>query len=139
LYSLGADNSLTETGEIVGHRGGVTAVAFSPDGTKMAAGDSNREVCLWDVGSRTALVQGTWVYHSTTITSVVWAPSGKYIASGSLDGHIYIWTVPADGEKVGIIIIVGMSNGVGCIELSEPWLIIFLDCFSAGHYGQAGL
>lgn len=96
LYALAAGGVLSEAGEIAGHRGALTSVAFSPDGSLLAAGDKNREICVWTVASREALVQGSWVFHATTVTSVAWSPSGKYVASGSLDEHIYLWEVPAE-------------------------------------------
>lgn len=87
------NNTLQETGEIVGHLGALTSVAFSPDGSLLAAGDTYREVRVWDVASRTAKVQGQWVFHSTRVTSVAWSPSGQFVVSGSLDERIYIWNV----------------------------------------------
>lgn len=87
------NNTLVESGEIVGHLGALTSVAFSPDGALLAAGDTYREVRVWDVASRTAKVQGQWVFHSTRVTSVAWSPSGKFVASSSLDERIYIWNV----------------------------------------------
>ncbi|GAB9464547.1 Wd40 repeat stress protein/actin interacting protein [Globisporangium polare] len=87
------NNTLQETGEIVGHLGALTSVAFSPDGTLLAAGDTYREVRVWDVASRSAKVQGQWVFHSTRVTSVAWSPSGQFVVSGSLDERIYIWNV----------------------------------------------
>lgn len=92
LFDL-VNNTLKESGEIVGHLGALTSVAFSPDGTLLAAGDTYREVRVWDVASRTAKVQGMWVFHSTRVTSVAWSPSGKFVASSSLDERIYIWNV----------------------------------------------
>ncbi|DAZ99084.1 TPA: hypothetical protein N0F65_008389 [Lagenidium giganteum] len=88
-----ANNTLKESGEIVGHLGALTCVAFSPDGKLLAAGDAYREVRVWDVASRTAKVQGQWVFHSTRVTGVSWSPSGKFVASSSLDERIYIWNV----------------------------------------------
>ncbi|TMW55592.1 hypothetical protein Poli38472_010474 [Pythium oligandrum] len=98
LFDVVGD-SLKQSGEIVGHLGALTAVAFSPDGTLLAAGDSYREVRVWDVASRTAKVQGQWVFHSTRITTVAWSPSGKFVASGSLDEQIYIWNVETPSQK----------------------------------------
>ncbi|GLD96615.1 hypothetical protein PINS_up005298 [Pythium insidiosum] len=98
LFDVVGD-ALKETGEIVGHLGALTAVAFSPDGKLLAAGDSYREIRVWDVASRTAKVQGQWVFHSTRVTSVAWSPSGKFVASGSLDEHIYVWNVENPSSK----------------------------------------
>ena len=87
------------TGEVrreIERGGPVNSVAFSPDGTLLAAGDANREVCVWNVASREALVQGAWVFHSTRIMSVAFSPSGSHVASGALDEHIFLWEVPAE-------------------------------------------
>lgn len=98
LFDL-ANDTLVESGEIVGHLGALTCVSFSPDGSLLAAGDSYREIRVWDVASRTAKVQGQWVFHSTRVTSVAWSPSGKFVASGSLDERIYIWNVENPASK----------------------------------------
>ncbi|CAI5741329.1 unnamed protein product [Peronospora destructor] len=54
---------------------------------------------VWDVASRSAKVQGMWVFHSTRMTSVAWSPSGNFVASGSLDERIYIWDVNSPMKK----------------------------------------
>jgi len=102
LFRINPDLSLTEEGEISGHRGAITCLSFSPDGSQLAVGDSLRDIRVWDVASRTAIVEGMWVYHSTSISCVTWAPSGRYVASGSLDEAIYVWTVPGQGEGTAI-------------------------------------
>ncbi|KUF93709.1 66 kDa stress protein [Phytophthora nicotianae] len=99
LFDVVNGSSLVESGEITGHLGALTCVSFSPDGSLLAAGDTYREVRVWDVSSRSAKVQGMWVYHSTRVTSVAWAPSGNFIASGSLDERIYIWDVNSPMKK----------------------------------------
>lgn len=88
-----SSRALVEAGEIVGHLGALTSVAFSPDGTLLAAGDAYREVRVWNVATREAVVQGQWVFHSTRVTSVAWAPSGQFVASASLDERIYVWSL----------------------------------------------
>lgn len=99
LFDIVNNSALQASGEIVGHLGALTSLAFSPDGTLLAAGDSYREVRVWDVASRTAKVQGQWVFHSTRITSVAWSPSGKFVVSASLDERIYIWNVESPMSK----------------------------------------
>jgi WD40 repeat protein len=99
LFDVVNGSSLVESGEIVGHLGALTCVAFSPDGALLAAGDTYREVRVWDVASRAAKVQGMWVFHSTRVTSVAWAPSGNFVASGSLDERIYVWDVHSPMKK----------------------------------------
>ncbi|MEJ8846127.1 toll/interleukin-1 receptor domain-containing protein [Variovorax rhizosphaerae] len=39
-------------GELTGHRGAVTALAFNPDATLLASGDMEGNIAFWDVASR---------------------------------------------------------------------------------------
>ena len=79
-----------------GHTGGVGSVAFSSDGSTLAAGSSDNTVRFWDVATRTetATLEGHrgWVY------SVAFSPDGDSLASGSQDGTVRLWDVATRSE-----------------------------------------
>ncbi len=80
-----------------GHAGGVEAVAWSPDGKRIASGSVDNTVQVWDAAD------GGHVYtyrgHSSSVLAVAWSPDGKRIASGSGDKTVQIWDA-ADGGHV---------------------------------------
>lgn len=69
-----------------------TSVAYSPDGTRIAAAAGNHTVYVWNTqdGSMTRL-QG----HEGVVTWVAWSPLGTYLASGGGFGDktVRIWNV----------------------------------------------
>ncbi len=71
--------------------GWVIAMAFSPDGSTLAAGVEDGVIRQWDVatGSLTATLAG----HTAEVSAVEFDPSGGYIASGSGDSTVCLWNV----------------------------------------------
>ncbi len=72
------------------------AVAFSPDGTQLAAVSTNYSVKLWDVVSRREL--RTFHGHTNYIRSVAFHPNGKEIATGSFDRSVRVWDTTTGTE-----------------------------------------
>jgi WD40 repeat protein len=68
-------------------------VAFSPDGSMLAAGNAWYEVRWWRVSDGTLLraVKGD----ADSVNSIGFSPDGKLLASGSLDGTVRLWRVPS--------------------------------------------
>src|SRR6266436_2032948 len=73
-----------------GHSGWVNAVAWSPDGKRIASGSQDMTVQVWDaVGGDRVAANGGHVYtyrgHSNPVWTVALSPDGTSIASGSAD------------------------------------------------------
>ena len=77
------------TFETLQHRGPVTAIAYSPDGTRFVTGgeDGTLRLCDADDGKTLRILHG----HTGAITTVAWSPDPRYLASGDTDGLICLW------------------------------------------------
>jgi mono/diheme cytochrome c family protein len=82
-----------------GHQGNVNEVAFTADGTKLAAAagqpGKRGEVQLWNVAD--GILLHTFEGHTDAIYSVAISPDGKTLATGSYDQRIILWDL--EGRK----------------------------------------
>ncbi|MEH2224603.1 NB-ARC domain-containing protein [Nostoc sp.] len=69
--------------------GGIHSVAFSPDGKLLATGDTNNEICLYQVADGKQLL--TCKGHTGFIWPVTFSPDGHILASGSDDQTVKLW------------------------------------------------
>ncbi|KAF7971296.1 hypothetical protein HWV62_21452 [Athelia sp. TMB] len=82
-----------------GHTREVWAVAYSPNGKRIASGSTDGTIRVRDTETGTAV--GTpFRGHDGTVRSIAYSPSGHHIASGSYDCTVRIWDLEA-GEAVG--------------------------------------
>jgi dipeptidyl aminopeptidase/acylaminoacyl peptidase len=75
----------------------IATLAFSPDGTTLAAASWDRSVLLWDAatGREVRRCQG----HTLAVAAAAFAPDGRTLVSGGDDGTVRLWDV-ATGREV---------------------------------------
>ncbi|MBV9582425.1 MAG: WD40 repeat domain-containing protein, partial [Chloroflexi bacterium] len=77
--------------------GKLRSVAFSPDGTHVAAVGTDQMVHIWD--AQTLLPTGNPLSgHTDALTSVAYDPSGKYLVTASLDGTARVWDAQSHAQ-----------------------------------------
>ena len=94
---------LSGQGQVIG----VDAIAVSPDGTRLATGEFDTTVKVWD--SATGGLLFTLFGHSSQVVSVAFSADGKRLVSGSEDGTAKVWDLLTGKE---LLTLAGHSSGV---------------------------
>ena len=83
------------------HSNYVWALAFSPDGHFLAAGDQAGSVKIWDVQERQVVsaLEGDSRY----VSAVAFSPDGRTLASAGYDGQIKLWETVSDWSLLGTL------------------------------------
>ena len=95
------------------HEQGVTCVAFSPDGLRIATASDDGTAKVWDAKSGRQLL--TFDKHTSSVLSVAFSPQGERIVSGSADCTARIWETATGRE---ILKIEGHSRFVQAVAFS---------------------
>jgi len=105
-----ARSAAARTEAVLSRSSGVTAVAFSPDGTVLASGYADGAVRLWDVA--TGQVHGPVLLAGSgaagAVNAVAFSPDGTLLAGGYGDGMVRLWN-PATGQPSGSSLLAGSA------------------------------
>jgi WD40 repeat protein len=77
----------------------VQTVAFSEDGSRVAAGGAGGEVRIWNVDGGTPLKLDLGKQEVATVETLAFSPDGTFLAGGNQNGQTAIWRV-AGGQLV---------------------------------------
>jgi WD40 repeat protein len=95
------------------HTAAVFSVAWSPDGTRLASGGTDRTAQVWRATDGTPL--SSYAGHTNSIDYVAWSPDSTRVASASEDKTIQVWDA-ATGSV--FFTCVGHTGGVHCAVFS---------------------
>ena len=93
-------------GVLTAQSGVVTALAYSPDGTKMAAGYSDGTIRLWDLASHRLISTATW---GAAPLALAFTSGGRLLQVAD-DAAVSTWNL-TDGAKITALPLAGVSGG----------------------------
>jgi len=87
-----------ELGTVGFGRPGVTAMAWQPDGARIAVGHADGSVSIWDPDTRAELLTGSGKSQEA-VDSMSWSPDGLWLAAAHRHDHMTVWNA-ANAEVV---------------------------------------
>jgi WD40 repeat protein/serine/threonine protein kinase len=81
---------------LAGHASLIHALAWSPDGRRLATASADKTVKVWDVQQGNVVL--TFEGHKSGVETVAWSPDGKRLASASADKTVKVWDADTGKE-----------------------------------------
>jgi WD40 repeat protein len=94
VFNVRANNP-NEVVSLVGHKGMIRAIAFTPDGQKIVSGGDDRMLRVWDAATGKELHRYP---HPGTVISLVTTADNRYVISACGDSIIRMWSLSAAGD-----------------------------------------
>jgi len=124
---------------IAAHLDGVTCLAYTPDGTRLATGSFDRCVRLWDVQTGHMLAnlhpgfddEAGPIGHGGTVSQVAFSADGRELASSSWDGRVCVWDMATKKQRH---LLEGHEGAVNCVAyLSDKgnWTSVLKDMWDS--------
>jgi WD40 repeat protein len=85
VRALRAPGDAAEDGKVI------QAMAYSPDGTRLAVAGEGGEITVWNLVTRKPAAKLTG--HTDTVYALAWSPDGSRLASASADRTAIVWDV----------------------------------------------
>ncbi len=98
---------------LTGHTNWINAVAFSPDGTRLATASNDGTARIWDTA--TAAPLATLTGHTGPVNAVAFSPDGTRLATGSHDGTARIWDT---ATAAPLATLTGHTNWINAVAFS---------------------
>lgn len=95
------------------HSGRVNAVAWSPDGTRIASAGKDQIIRVWDATTGHDLL--FFSLHKAEVSAVAWSPDGTRIASAGKDRTVQVWEVIPNGS---VVIYKNHKDWIRCVAWS---------------------
>lgn len=106
------------------HSDTVLALAFSPDGSRLAIGSGDRFVRV--INLRTWATEARLEGHTHHVLCLAWSHDGQRLASGSADGTVRIWD-PNESTTVKTFPLENEVSGIVSVDERQSWLATTLD------------
>ena len=81
---------------LAGHQGGVTALAFAPDGQRLVTAVTDGTARVWNATSGQELLSLSG--HRSEVTAVAYAPNSQWLVTGSTDCTARLWDAVSGRE-----------------------------------------
>ncbi|KAI0143950.1 WD40 repeat-like protein [Hypoxylon sp. NC0597] len=99
LYKVDSGNKLTQSHEAKNSTAQISALAFSKDGSLLAAGNTAGKIYAYKTGGL-EVATDRWSAHTGRVTSIAWNEAGTHAVSGALDTNVFVWSLAKPGSRV---------------------------------------
>ncbi|KAI1502854.1 WD repeat domain-containing protein [Biscogniauxia marginata] len=124
VYKADSSNQLAQTGEVKNSTAPISALAFSCDGSLLAAGNTAGKIYAYKTGGGGGgleVATDRWSAHTGRVTSIAWNDAATHAASGALDTNVFVWSLAKPGSRVkalnahkdGVYGVAWVSGGAG--------------------------